>query len=199
MDVPAKWTSVPEYNGAVEAFIKRLGFLSLMNILVPQSFPARTAEENRALSDKIDAHMPFIESPIEATMLVEILFITDKVYMNESLHKWGPSPTFTLTTQAKIEQYRVDFLLQLHHLGQTRNIVIECDGHDYHERTKEQAARDRSRDRELSTMGYSVLRFTGSEIYRDSFRCGQSVQDFLESQVMSIIGAANGANQNDKA
>jgi very-short-patch-repair endonuclease len=56
-------------------------------------------------------------------------------------------------------------------------IVVECDGHDFHERTKEQAARDRSRDRRLQAAGHHVLRFTGSEIYRDPMKCAEEVLD----------------------
>ena len=50
-------------------------------------------------------------------------------------------------------------------------IVIECDGHDYHEKTKEQARRDKARDRALTASGYRVVRFTGSEIYSDPHGC----------------------------
>ncbi len=49
--------------------------------------------------------------------------------------------------------------------------VIECDGHDFHERTKEQAQRDKKRDRELQAAGYKVFRFTGSEIWRSRGEC----------------------------
>ena len=38
-----------------------------------------------------------------------------------------------------------------------------------HERTKKQAAHDRKRDRTLT--GWTVLRFTGSEIHRDGLAC----------------------------
>lgn len=65
--------------------------------------------------------------------------------------------------QAQIGEYRVDFLITCS--GSKRaGIVIECDGHNYHERTKEQAARDRRRDRWMQGQGFLVLRFTGSEI-----------------------------------
>lgn len=49
--------------------------------------------------------------------------------------------------------------------------AIYCDGHDFHERTKEQAARDRSIDRKLQQIGWHVFRFTGSEIYRATNKC----------------------------
>lgn len=59
-------------------------------------------------------------------------------------------------------------------------VLIECDGHDFHERTKEQAARDRQRDRELQAAGYVVLRFTGSELWRDAAVCVDAVHDTFE-------------------
>lgn len=45
--------------------------------------------------------------------------------------------------------------------------VVELDGHDFHERTKEQASRDKKRDRDLAAIGLPVIRFTGSDIYKD--------------------------------
>lgn len=67
--------------------------------------------------------------------------------------------------------YRVDFLVEAHSLNPCKgtkplcSIVVELDGHDFHERTKEQATRDKRRDREFVQGGFTVLRFTGSEIY----------------------------------
>lgn len=59
-------------------------------------------------------------------------------------------------------------------------LVVECDGHDYHERTKEQAAKDRSRDRNLQMSGYTVFRFTGYEIYRAPLKCAKQVFKWAE-------------------
>lgn len=55
--------------------------------------------------------------------------------------------------------------------GKWVSLVVECDGHDFHEKTKEQAKRDKSRDRDLQAAGITVLRFTGSEIYNDINQC----------------------------
>ncbi len=75
--------------------------------------------------------------------------------------------------QVRILDYRVDFLIvHSHGLEGFGGTVVECDGHDFHERTKEQAARDRARDRELQQMGFRVLRYTGSEIWRNPIECG---------------------------
>ncbi len=58
-------------------------------------------------------------------------------------------------------------------------LVVELDGHDFHERTREQARRDRSRDRYLLASGYTVFRFTGSEIFRNPYRAVAEVDNYL--------------------
>ena len=95
--------------------------------------------------------------------------------------------------QVQIGKYRVDFLIHAYDFGRCemgddykfkydqalwRKLVVECDGHDFHERTKEQAARDRSRDRALITQGLTVFRFTGSELWRDPIGCAGQVIDW---------------------
>lgn len=68
--------------------------------------------------------------------------------------------------------YRLDFAVD----PDGSKIAIECDGHEFHERTKEQAARDKSRDRALQAAGWRVLRFTGSEIFADPGKCASEVR-----------------------
>lgn len=72
-----------------------------------------------------------------------------------------------LRSQVDISGYRVDLML----IGTHCAVAIECDGHDFHEKTKKQASRDKARDRAITAAGYSVMRFTGSEIWRDPFAC----------------------------
>lgn len=73
-----------------------------------------------------------------------------------------------LVEQARVLDWPVDFLIVCWDQGGTAHkAVVECDGHEFHERTKEQAERDRSRDRRLQAEGYRVFRFTGRELYRD--------------------------------
>lgn len=65
--------------------------------------------------------------------------------------------------------YRIDFAF-FEKDGPTL-LAVELDGHDFHERTKEQAARDKKRDRDISAAGWRTLRFTGSEVYQDPAKC----------------------------
>lgn len=99
--------------------------------------------------------------------------------------------------QAQIGDFRVDFLISVWTKGivtggadgpavgqpRWRKLVVECDGHEYHERTKEQAAKDRSRDRELTSLGFEVFRFTGSELWRDPWGCASQVHDWARKGV----------------
>lgn len=79
------------------------------------------------------------------------------------------------TRQMPWGRYIIDIAILVKMDSEFFYVAIECDGHDYHERTKEQAARDKSRDRALAADGVVVLRFTGSEIWHDTWGCSEEV------------------------
>ncbi len=54
-------------------------------------------------------------------------------------------------------------------------VSIELDGHEFHERTPEQAERDKSKDRLLQRHGWIALRFTGREVLRNPSKCMQEI------------------------
>lgn len=58
-------------------------------------------------------------------------------------------------------------------------LFIECDGHDFHEKTKEQAKYDKQRDRAFAHASLNLLRFTGSEIYNKPEKCADEVYEFI--------------------
>jgi len=128
-----------------------------------------------------DRIVPLVSSPIEAHFGVAFFIISllrnDPaviIAQNGPLgasagRRWFVEPQFNLLS------YRADFLIGPLPRAEHGNLVVECDGHDFHERTKEQAEHDRRRDREMQAAGYKVFRFTGAEIYRDPFRCAGEV------------------------
>jgi hypothetical protein len=63
-----------------------------------------------------------------------------------------------------------------------RSIAVEIDGHDFHDRTKEQASADRERDRGHLALGLRTARFTGSDVYRDADKC--------IDETLSLLGVA---------
>ena len=113
------------------------------------------------------------ESPIEALFLAAFIpyAIRDTYYH--------------IQPQEQIGKYRADFVITFTPDERfIRKIVIECDGHDYHDRTKEQAERDKSRDRAISAAGMPVFRFTGRELQRDPHACVEEIIDYTQGQLL---------------
>lgn len=77
--------------------------------------------------------------------------------------------------------YRIDFAIFTSLISHP--VFVECDGHDFHERTKEQATRDREKDRAIQTAGIPVLRFTGSEIWASPSDCAAKIFHFMKSRL----------------
>lgn len=123
-------------------------------------------------------HHKQLGSPIEALMFEAIVasqFCKTGKLPKIVLEGAGPGEgDWKITPQAQIGKYRIDFLIEDEGTGVT--VALECDGHDFHERTKEQAQKDRNRDRDLQAKGYLVLRYTGSEIWRDPWGCAMDIE-----------------------
>lgn len=92
--------------------------------------------------------------------------------------------------QVVIGKYRVDFLV-LHAQGMDGygGTIVECDGHEFHEKTKEQAAKDKKRDRELQERGYRVYRYTGAEIFANMYDCAHEVLSSVHGRSMDALHA----------
>ncbi|MUV13552.1 DUF559 domain-containing protein [Noviluteimonas gilva] len=128
-----------------------------------------------------------VESPIEQTMAGWLCWLdADFFGFVDACHepwfdddyRWGEDEWgYSVMPQVQVGSYRVDFLILVRGFKGKRRIAIECDGHDYHDKTKEQAARDKKRDRDLLLAGVSVMRFTGSEIFRDCEACFLQIQE----------------------
>lgn len=79
----------------------------------------------------------------------------------------------SVVPQARIGAYRVDFLLQQHLIAPDElygPVVVELDGHDFHDKNKHQRAYEKARDRFLVSNRYRVLHFTGSEVVADPYK-----------------------------
>lgn len=85
-------------------------------------------------------------------------------------------------------KYRADFMVSCNAGGgKPECVIFECDGHAYHEKTKEQAARDKARDRAMTAEGYTVYRFTGSELYSNPHKSFNEVQAALEAAMDASV------------
>jgi len=101
----------------------------------------------------------------------------------------APAPgetTLVLHLQWEVGPHRVDFLVRVDNepaadgsIWTAGQYVIECDGHEAHS-TREQRTADAQRDRYLVEHGYRVLRFTGSEIWRNAAQCASEALRILQ-------------------
>jgi hypothetical protein len=78
-------------------------------------------------------------------------------------------------------------------------LCVELDGHEFHERTKEQVAYRNQRDRDLQLDGWLVFHFSGSELHRDPMSCVRSValhsrKAFGWDWEMTVIAAESAGN-----
>lgn len=78
--------------------------------------------------------------------------------------------------------YIADFVIVAHNTNthDLVNFVVECDGHDFHQKTKKQVERDNMRNRNMALNGYPIIRFSGSEIYDHSYLCARETFKYID-------------------
>ncbi len=126
-------------------------------------------------------------SPIEELFLAALSITVDPMW------SWGAEPLAScgfwsglsepvgVDQQVKICDRRVDFAFFTE--SKRVQVALELDGHDFHERTKQQATKDKSNDRKIQEAGWLVLRFTGSEIWKDPIGCVDEVARIVRSKL----------------
>lgn len=158
-------------------------------------FAQRGYDERAKIVQEIAA---YCESPIERLMAValaelvvsfraKVLAPVKPIDLGRHYFAGGSVDQILIWPQQQIGPYRVDFAMRVYNdgTGVKHWYVIECDGHDFHERTKEQAAADRARDRALTRAGYKVIRFTGSELHNRLDACLSDLGDII---IAALIG-----------
>lgn len=128
-----------------------------------------------------------IRSPIEKLFYIAFCVMAESRYI-----ELNPGPAgiddklisgIYIYPQMKIWKYIVDFLIQsLNHRGAvSESVVVELDGHDFHDKDKKQRAYEKSRDRFLVSKGHKVLHFTGSEVNKDPYAIADEVLSIIDN------------------
>lgn len=125
-----------------------------------------------------------LESPLEA-----IFYIWWEAMVGRT--GWAGS-TFRLSRQEEVElegwRYRLDFVVDVNEEAHARfqsagliwvPIIVEVDGHTFHEKTPEQVARRNQRDRALQKVGAVVMHYSWTEMTTRPEEC-----------IGEVIGAA---------
>lgn len=130
-------------------------------------------DENEILSQS-DNNLALCESPIEEMFYIACLGLAVKLGNSD----------FILQPQEEIEvnnkHYRADFL----YVHKDYKLVIECDGHEFHEKTKEQVIKDNEQDYNLKQAGYDVLHFSGSQIYKNPVDCAKKTLRYIHLNIL---------------
>ena len=130
------------------------------------------------------------QSPIESTLLGAMIIVFTRHHFSlhlgsdlddhvgkviyKSSHR---NSVISIVPQKKLDTYQVDFLITIYspENDYKKSLIIECDGHDFHEKTKQQIAADKKRERHLQSLGYHIFRFSGSEITKDTMHCAEEI------------------------
>lgn len=149
------------------------------------------------------------ESPIEELMMAALQFCefgyfrgphpVEKISFDDAkdvaFNMHHSMAKVMICPQYPVGAYRLDFAVFVMGFDHSiARLAVECDGHDFHEKTKQQAAKDKKRDRDLMLAGWRVFRFTGSEIYKDVGNCISYLDQFLYPFVESTIPRIDRAN-----
>ena len=129
------------------------------------------------------------KSPIE----VIFNFAFDLVAFSKGYAGFRLIPQYRVKKENSNQFYYVDFVFNAEEIEEMVSIkntmfklAIECDGHDFHEKTKEQVTYDNEREYDLKMKGFDVLRFSGSQIYNKPFRCAVQTLMYIKEKIGEI-------------
>lgn len=117
------------------------------------------------------------QSPIEIIFLVALLILKEKKNI-----AFAVEPQYEVVCNGK--RYYLDFSI-IHYgclnddLKEEFKLAIECDGYEFHQKTKEQVDYDNQREYDLKIQGFEILRFSGREIYNNPMGCAMKVINFI--------------------
>jgi very-short-patch-repair endonuclease len=100
------------------------------------------------------------QSPLEQTLFLALRNENINAELQKRINRNGE----TFQNIIPIDKSNILTIPDFYIESNGKRITIYADGHTYHERTENQALRDRNIDRELQNLGFVVLRFTGKEI-----------------------------------
>lgn len=124
----------------------------------------------------MDLALEGFDSPLEAAFFAWWIVVDER----------GGHIDMDLHTHVRVEVggqvYRPDFTFAPKRPGEFASlrafprVAIELDGHEFHEKTKEQVAYRNKRDRDLQSEGWLVLHVSGSEFNRDPLKVVQELR-----------------------
>lgn len=130
-----------------------------------------------------------IDSPIEQLFYIAARVMCASQRLNVNPEPWRDDRNTDrlgygvfIQPQYQAGKFHVDFLLSQNGNGPDdiySPVVVELDGHDFHDKDKRQRSYEKSRDRFLVKSGFKVLHFTGSEVVADPYKVAFEALELL--------------------
>ena len=157
-----------------------------------QEIPAMRRAETQRVLNEIDDTLLSLEhyflsvikkckSPIEKLFAIRLIWMWEhkELFFREIDNRTQLDLAIQPQVEVRGKTYRIDFGAYVTIGDSHYDFAIECDGHDFHEKTKAQAVKDKARDRDLQSVGYRTIRFTGSEIWESPSKCVRETFDII--------------------
>ena len=166
-----------------EQLLKDNNWYDFLNEKVQESYNILNCENSCILQESlIDC-----ESPIE--QLLSLYLANLRMSFNDlnpfiEVSQIGNNQNITCKNGKK---YRLDFYFIVKYKNQeTKYYGIECDGYEFHQKTKKQVQYDNQRQRDLQNEGIEIIRFSGSEIWKNPIKCAIEVKNIILSNCKYI-------------
>jgi hypothetical protein len=123
-----------------------------------------------------------LQSPLERKLFLELNKVRINFQTQYALNWQGQNISIEgKTFENPLNNFKevltvVDFYVE----KRGTKLCVYTDGHSYHERTEEQATRDRNIDRKLQELGFQVLRYTGKEVNENLPKIIKDIQKWIE-------------------
>ena len=113
-----------------------------------------------------------LESPLERKLFLELKRAGINFQPQYGLNRLGVNISVEGKSYSNPENNFKDLLTKVDFYIEKNDIklCVYTDGHTYHERTEDQAQRDRNIDRTLQEFGFQVLRYTGKDVKEDTLK-----------------------------
>lgn len=130
--------------------------------------------------DYISIMIEGCESPIEKIFFVALI----NVFISYDLILYVDNQTLIESNEKK---YYADFTIEHdelcnRYLKKDFKLVIECDGYEFHQKTKEQVDNDNQREYDIKMSGWEIIRFSGRELYNNPIECAKKVIRYIATK-----------------
>ena len=154
---------------------KELFFISLHEI--NDKYKNKMTQFIELRKDNYDA----CKSPIEKILLLSFNIVS--ILREEDMHNFSVDMHPQYEINISKNKYYADFLVRADMFENDVSFVVECDGYAFHQKTKQQVKCDNEREYNIKLAGYDVLRFSGTQIYEDSFKCANDIVDYMIQKI----------------